>query len=160
MKTLDWSVETLGLDYNSTGFLIIYLNQSSERNLNFYSIVYSMAAARLHMHNDCKLLNLSKGIYIWKYSYSHILPWKCKMLSLKFCMYLYLRAVTRAVTFKFQISFNIYLKNTVNGSFKCSLLSQIHVHIYIIIVQITGLNMILHLPRYPSLCLAIFWQMT
>ena len=35
MKTLDWSVETLGLDYNSTalGFVIIYLNQSSERNM-------------------------------------------------------------------------------------------------------------------------------
>ena len=31
MKTLDWSVETLGLDYNST--VIIYLNQSSERNM-------------------------------------------------------------------------------------------------------------------------------
>ena len=35
MKTLDWSVETLGLDYNSTGLcIIIYLNQSSERNMN------------------------------------------------------------------------------------------------------------------------------
>jgi hypothetical protein len=36
MKTLDWSVETLGLGYNSTfrvGFAIIYLNQSSERNM-------------------------------------------------------------------------------------------------------------------------------
>ena len=34
MKTLDWSVETLGLDYNSTGLcIIIYLNQSSERNM-------------------------------------------------------------------------------------------------------------------------------
>ena len=32
-KTLDWSDETLGLDYNSTGFVIIYLNQSSERNM-------------------------------------------------------------------------------------------------------------------------------
>jgi hypothetical protein len=36
------------------GFLIIYLNQSREQNLNFYSIVYSMAAARLPMHNGCK----------------------------------------------------------------------------------------------------------
>jgi hypothetical protein len=33
MKTLDWSVETLGLDYNSTGLCTIYLNQSSERNM-------------------------------------------------------------------------------------------------------------------------------
>ena len=32
MKTLDWSVETLGLDYNSTG-LCNHLNQSSERNM-------------------------------------------------------------------------------------------------------------------------------
>jgi hypothetical protein len=32
MKSLDWSVETLGLDYNSTGLcMIIYINQSSER---------------------------------------------------------------------------------------------------------------------------------
>jgi hypothetical protein len=27
------------------GFLIIYLNQSREQNLNFYSIVYSMAGS-------------------------------------------------------------------------------------------------------------------
>ena len=34
MKTLDWSVETLGLDYNSTGLnVIIYLNQSSEQKM-------------------------------------------------------------------------------------------------------------------------------
>jgi hypothetical protein len=34
MKTLDWSVETLGLDYNSTGLCNhLYLNQSSERNM-------------------------------------------------------------------------------------------------------------------------------
>jgi hypothetical protein len=31
------------------------------------------------------------------------------------------------------------LKNTVNGSFKCSLLSQIYVHICIIIVQVTAI---------------------
>jgi hypothetical protein len=53
MKTLDWSVETLVLITIRLGFLIIYLNQSSEKNLNFYSIEYSMAAARLHMHNGC-----------------------------------------------------------------------------------------------------------
>jgi hypothetical protein len=48
MKILDWSVETLGLDYNSTGLcnlliliLIIYLNQSSERNM--IDILYLVA---------------------------------------------------------------------------------------------------------------------
>ena len=36
MKTLDWSVETLGLDYNSTGLSIHLhqINQSSERRHN------------------------------------------------------------------------------------------------------------------------------
>jgi hypothetical protein len=33
MKTLDWSVETLGLEAILLGFVIIYLNQSSERNM-------------------------------------------------------------------------------------------------------------------------------
>ena len=34
MKTLDWSVETLGPVYNSTGLCNHnYLNQSSERNM-------------------------------------------------------------------------------------------------------------------------------
>jgi hypothetical protein len=31
MKTLDWSVETLGREYNSTGFAFIRKKQSSER---------------------------------------------------------------------------------------------------------------------------------
>jgi hypothetical protein len=33
MKTLDWSVETLGLDYNSTGLCNHLFNQSNERNM-------------------------------------------------------------------------------------------------------------------------------
>jgi hypothetical protein len=40
MKTLDWSVETLGLDYNSTG-LCNHLNQSSERNM---SLMFDLAS--------------------------------------------------------------------------------------------------------------------
>ena len=63
MQTLDWSVETLGHVTIRLGFVIIYLNQSSERNM-FIDVAWKTQSAApvylMLLNVDAKQPNASK----------------------------------------------------------------------------------------------------